>query len=172
MKSLSKKEWLAVVVAVIFVGYTMFGQTVSNSFKSAVARNNDAGGNAAAVRVNNLSNGVQAQGVKIDEVAVGSGQVIAPGMTVAVNYVLRLGDGTLIQDSKLVNNGAPFSFIYGTGQLIPGWELGLVGMRVGGKRIITIPPELGYSAEAVGPIPANSLLVFEIEVVSAQALSQ
>ena len=109
-------------------------------------------------------------GVKKEDIVVGGGQEITLGQTVAAHYVLKLSDGTVIQNSKLVNNNQPFSFVYGAGQLIPGWELGIAGMRVGGKRVITIPPSLGYGPQAVGPIPANSTLIFEIEVVSAQTV--
>lgn len=162
MKSLSKKEWIGVVGSVVFIGYTMFGQTISDSFKQSTGKSVE---NGAAVA---LSGDAPAPNIKTQDLTVGSGALISRGMTVEVNYILKLENGTLIQDSKQVNGGKPFSFVFGAGELIPGWEMGIAGMRVGGKRIITIPPELGYGSQSVGPIPANSTLVFEIEVVSAQ----
>lgn len=165
MKSLSKKEWIGVIVAIVFIGYTMFGQTISNFFSG-----NGSGtiNNEASAALSDSSNQNNMSNVTTKDILVGNGTTIAPGMVVVVNYVLKLSDGTLIQDSKQVNGGAPFSFVFGAGQLIPGWEMGITGMKVGGKRLITIPPELGYGSSAVGPIPANSTLVFEIEVVDAK----
>ena len=169
--NLSKKEWIAVLVGVVFVGYAVFGQTISNSFKQATTGQD----NSAAVN-NTLNQNIVVSednsGVKKVDITIGSGALVSSGYVVGVNYVLKLSDGTLIQDSKLVNNGEPFSFVSGAGQLIPGWELGIAGMRAGGKRVITIPPSLGYGANAVGPIPANSTLIFEIEVVSVSSLTQ
>jgi FKBP-type peptidyl-prolyl cis-trans isomerase len=159
MKKLSRNEWIAVSAGVVFVSYAMFGQTITNTFKRSVPRDNSAA-------VQNSSN----SGLKSDtrDIVIGSGALISPGMTVGVNYVLKLSDGTLIQDSKIVNNGAPITFIYASAQSIPPWEVGMAGMRVGGRRIITIPPELAYGPNAVGPIPGNSTLVFDVEVLSAE----
>lgn len=154
-------------MAIVFIVYTMFGESLSNSFKQATG-----GNNLTAVSPSLNQNAQDNTGVTKEDIVLGSGEIISVGQVVAVNYVLQLADGALIQDSKLVNNGTPFNFVYGAGQLIPGWELGIKDMRVGGKRIITIPPELGYGPNAVGPIPANSTLIFEIEVVSAQLLTQ
>lgn len=167
MKNLSKKEWIAVAVGIVFMVYIMFGDTVSTSFKQAVNQSD-----MAAVETNNLNNmsngGMVNPAVNIEEIIIGTGTELKTGMLVGVNYVLKLLDGTVLQDSKLVNANAPFQFTYGAGEVIPGWEMGILGMRVGGKRVITIPSGLGYGAKQVGPIPANSTLVFEIEVVSAQ----
>jgi FKBP-type peptidyl-prolyl cis-trans isomerase len=173
MKKLSFNEWIGVVAGILFVGYMLFGGTISSAFKrSALSPEaNSAIINNAAENTNNQINKVN-NGVDVNEVTVGTGAAVEKGMVISVNYVLRLADGTMIQDSKQVNNGKPFQFIYGAGQVIPGWEMGIAGMRVGGKRVVTIPPELGYGANAQGSIPANSTLVFDIEVTAAEPFVQ
>ena len=172
MPNLSKKEWVAVTAGIAFVVYIMFGQIVMNLFEKSTSGDMAAVGNAFNTDTAEENNNMKNQGVSVRDVVVGSGAVIAPGQAVSVNYVLKLADGTLIQDSKLVSGGQTFTFVYGAGQLIPGWEMGIEGMRVGGKRILTISPELGYGPQAVGPIPANSTLVFEIEVVAAESATE
>lgn len=167
MKKLSVKEWIGAGVAIVFVVYMFFGGSIMAAFSGSSLSNNT---NTSAVN-NSIENKNMSE-VKTQDVTVGTGATVENGMFISVNYVLKLPDGTLIQDSKLVNGGKPFQYIAGTGQLIQGWERGVEGMRVGGKRIITIPPELGYGANAAGPIPPNSTLVFEIEIVNVQPFTQ
>ena len=92
--------------------------------------------------------------------------LVKQGQLVSVHYILSLSDGTVIQNSK--DLGTPFQFTLGAGDVIPGWEMGFVGMKVGGVRTITIPPELAYGANQVGPIPPNSTLIFTIELIDAK----
>ncbi|MEK7116734.1 MAG: FKBP-type peptidyl-prolyl cis-trans isomerase [Patescibacteria group bacterium] len=106
-----------------------------------------------------------AGGVIIEDIVVGQGAEVKTGELVSVNYILSLSDGTTIQNSK--DFGQPFQFTLGAGEVIPGWEQGFVGMRVGGVRTITIPPELAYGPNQAGPIPPNSTLVFTIELLDA-----
>ncbi len=98
------------------------------------------------------------------DLVVGTGATAATGDTVTVNYVGTLANGTKFDSSY--DRGQPFTFRLGAGQVIAGWDQGVVGMRVGGKRRLTIPPSLGYGGQANGPIPANSTLIFEIELLS------
>lgn len=105
-----------------------------------------------------------AKDLKIEDIKVGSGREVKSGDTVVINYLGTLPDGTKFDSSY--DRGEPFQTQIGTGQVIKGWDLGVVGMKVGGKRKLTIPPSLGYGQQAVGPIPANSTLVFEVELVS------
>ena len=97
------------------------------------------------------------------DVTVGTGATAAVGDVVTVHYALTV-NGTLMDSSYV--RGTPFTFQIGTGQVIPGFERGVVGMRVGGKRRVTVPPSLGYGNQANGQIPANSTLNFEIDLVS------
>jgi len=100
----------------------------------------------------------------VEDLVVGVGASAASGDTLTVHYVGTLSNGTKFDSSY--DRGQPFTFRLGAGAVIPGWDQGLVGMRVGGRRRLTIPPHLGYGSRANGPIPANSTLVFEVELVS------
>ena len=97
------------------------------------------------------------------EITVGSGATAAVGDVVTTHYILTVGGS--VADSSYAR-GTPIQFQLGAGQLIPGFERGVLGMRVGGKRRVTVPPALGYGNQPNGSIPANSTLVFEIELVS------
>jgi len=99
-----------------------------------------------------------------EDLVIGSGATAAIGDTVTVNYVGTLTNGTKFDSSY--DAGKPFPFRIGAGQVIAGWDQGVPGMRVGGKRRLTIPPSLAYGSTARGAIPANSTLVFDIDLVS------
>lgn len=102
--------------------------------------------------------------LNIEVLKEGEGAGIQNGQTASVHYTGRLTDGTVF-DSSI--GRAPLSLVLGAGRVIPGWELGLQGMKTGEKRKLTIPPELAYGAEGVpGAIPANATLIFEVEMVS------
>ncbi|MHB8791803.1 MAG: FKBP-type peptidyl-prolyl cis-trans isomerase [Thermoleophilia bacterium] len=104
-----------------------------------------------------------ATALKIEDVTVGTGPAAKSGDSVTVDYTGWLTDGTKFDSSKDKNK--PFTFTLGAGKVIPGWDQGVAGMMVGGKRKLTIPPELGYGAQgAGGVIPPNATLVFEVEL--------
>lgn len=100
-----------------------------------------------------------------EDLQVGSGaEAKGPGQFVTVHYTGWLTDGKEFDSSRRRNE--PFRFPLGVGMVIPGWDQGVVGMRVGGKRKLTVPPELGYGARgAGGVIPPNATLVFEVELL-------
>lgn len=95
----------------------------------------------------------------------GTGPSITNGQTAEVHYVGKLTDGTTFDASK--PRGSTFSFKLGAGQVIKGWDEGVLGMKVGEVRTLTIPPELGYGAAgAGGVIPPNATLIFEVELIA------
>ncbi|MEK7605156.1 MAG: FKBP-type peptidyl-prolyl cis-trans isomerase [Patescibacteria group bacterium] len=100
---------------------------------------------------------------KSEDITNGTGAEAATGDTVKVNYVGTLTNGKKIDSSY--DRNQPFSFKLGNGEVIKGWDQGVVGMKIGGKRKLTIPPELAYGNQAQGTIPANSTLIFEIELL-------
>jgi FKBP-type peptidyl-prolyl cis-trans isomerase len=105
-----------------------------------------------------------ASGVRIEDVREGNGKIAEPGRRITVHYVGTLVDGTRFDSSR--ERRIPFEVELGKGHLIKGFEEGLTGMRVGGTRVITIPPELGYGERALPNIPAGSTLIFEVELLA------
>ena len=105
-----------------------------------------------------------ASGLQIEELVVGTGATAASGQKVSVHYTGWLTNGNKFDSSK--DRGEAFEFGLGRGQVIRGWDEGVQGMKVGGKRKLTIPPELGYGSRGAGEvIPPNATLVFEVELV-------
>lgn len=100
----------------------------------------------------------------VNDVRIGTGPAATAGDTVTVNYIGSTRDG--VQFDSSYSRGEPFTFTIGEGRVIPGWEQGVPGMKVGGQRILIIPPEMGYGNRAVGPIEPNSILVFAVELLS------
>ena len=102
-------------------------------------------------------------GLQYRDDSVGNGQEAKAGDHVAVHYTGTLTDGKKFDSSR--DRGQPFQFALGAGQVIRGWDEGVAGMKIGGRRTLVIPPELGYGARAIGPIPPNSTLKFEVELI-------
>ena len=148
MKKLNTKEWIAVTVSVFVVGFFfVFGQVVTSFFN------------------NNKSqiNSPKSPQVLISNEVIGGGDTAVSGDRVVVNYVGRFVNGKVF-DSSLSRN-EPFQFVLGVGQVIKGWDEGITGMRVGGKRTLTVPSELGYGANDYGSIPGGSILIFDVELL-------
>jgi hypothetical protein len=105
-------------------------------------------------------------GLKYEDIVVGTGASPQAGQEVTVHYTGTLDTGTKFDSS--LDRGQPFTFQIGVGRVIKGWDEGVMTMKVGGKRKLVIPPQLGYGARGVGPIPPNSTLVFEVELLGVQ----
>lgn len=154
--------WIAVVLIVIIGGYFIYKSTSKVPATTGVATSTNATSTTAD------PNQVQAQ-----EVSVGTGTIAAPGDTVSVLYVGQLQDGTVF-DSSAAHNNQPLTFVLGAQGLIPGFQIGVNGMREGGERLLAIPPVLGYGTTSVKDasgkeiIPANSTIVFDVKLVKVQ----
>ncbi|MFT5831722.1 MAG: FKBP-type peptidyl-prolyl cis-trans isomerase [Candidatus Paceibacteria bacterium] len=123
---------------------------------------NDRSAQAAALR-EAADNQGNLNRMVIDDIKIGAGVEVKGGDTVSVHYVGRLQDGTEFDNSK--KRGAPLEFKVGSGMVIQGWEEGLVGMQLGGERILVIPPEKAYGDQGIGPIPGGATLIFSIELL-------
>lgn len=150
MKTLETKEWIAVIIGLFVVGFFfIFGHGLLSIFNNDTER----------------SMAPQTE-VSINEELIGTGEIAQPGDSIAVHYTGKFQDGTVFDSS--VGRGEPFQFILGVGQVIEGWDRGVVGMRVGGKRTLIIPPQYGYGMNDYGPIPGGSTLIFEIELLRVE----
>ncbi|HJV35541.1 FKBP-type peptidyl-prolyl cis-trans isomerase [Geomonas sp.] len=106
-------------------------------------------------------------GLSYTDIVKGTGDAPTSGKGVSVRYTGWLTDGTKFDSTE--GKGAPFSFTIGRGEVIPGWDEGVMSMKVGGKRKLVIPPQLGYgSSGAGGVIPPNATLIFDVELVSVE----
>ncbi len=108
-----------------------------------------------------------ASGLKYQDLKVGTGPVAKSGQHVTVHYVGTLTNGKKFDSS--LDHGQPFAFNLGAQEVIAGWDEGVAGMKVGGKRKLTVPPALGYGDRAMGDaIPANSTLIFEVQLLGVK----
>jgi FKBP-type peptidyl-prolyl cis-trans isomerase FkpA len=124
------------------------------------------GSNAATNQVIEMPNGL-----KYTDTKTGDGAIAAAGNKVSVHYTgwLYKNDAKGAKFDSSVDRGQPFQFTLGAHQVIPGWDQGVAGMKVGGKRTLIIPPELGYGARgAGGVIPPNATLMFDVELLGVQ----
>jgi FKBP-type peptidyl-prolyl cis-trans isomerase FkpA len=148
---------LLVVVAALVLGGC--GQPGAATAPNATTTTTSSGTKAAEVTM--------PDGLKFTDDQVGTGAEAQAGKTVSVHYTGWLTDGTKFDSSR--DRNQPFSFPLGRGQVIKGWDEGVAGMKVGGKRTLTIPPDLGYGARgAGGVIPPNATLKFEVELLDVK----
>jgi len=150
---LSEKEWIAVTIAIFVVGFFfIFGQGLISML---------------GVDASSLGIGATKPEVVMTDTLIGKGEMtVVFGDRVTINYTGRFVDGQVFDSTT--GRGEPFQFVVGSGLVIEGLDTGIVGMKVGGKRTITIPPELGYGPADYGPIPGNSTLIFEVELLKIE----
>jgi peptidylprolyl isomerase len=120
---------------------------------------------AASLGVDLKAMTMSAGGLYTRDLVVGTGAVAANGKTLSMHYLGYLSDGTLFDGNT---SAAPFTFVLGAHTVIQGWDEGIAGMKVGGKRQLVIPPSLGYGGVTYGPIPGGSVLIFTVDLLSAQ----
>lgn len=160
MKGASRNEMIAVTAGIVVVGVILIAGIINTLLSSAVSQ--DTGRTTTSSMEKNLP-----EGLVVEDIVVGEGIEATPGSVVVAHYIGTLEDGTVFDSS--VSRGVPFSFVLGVGQVIRGWDLGIQGMKVGGKRKLTIPADLAYGDRAIGSIPANSTLHFEVELLDVKA---
>lgn len=169
---LKKKEWIAVAVglAVTIVFFVGIGPArslfISSSESAVLSENTDASQQETPVQISESQFSRTTSGVLYQDSVVGAGAEATAGKNVTVHYIGALTDGQVFDSSRSRN--LPFTFALGSGQVIKGWEEGVAGMKVGGTRILVIPPELGYGANGIGPIPPNATLIFEVELLGVE----
>ncbi len=152
--------FVVVMVVIIVAGLALWAQT--STHKPAVAARPNT---AAPTKV--TGDGVKtASGLQYWDIKVGTGAVAKVGSHVTVHYTGWLTTGKKFDSS--VDAHRPFDFTIAQGDVIKGWDEGVAGMKVGGKRQLRIPPELGYGAGGSGPIPPNATLIFDIQLLAVK----
>lgn len=165
MVKLSQNEGVAIGVALVAIFGVLFFGNLIFSYMQGGSKNSPATGEQAASVSASADEKVSGslQGIMMKDEKTGVGNEVKAGDAISVNYIGKLANGTKFDSSY--DRGDPIQFTVGGGNLIEGFDKGVIGMKVGGKRLITIPPELGYGSQAIGGIPANSTLVFEVELM-------
>lgn len=183
MNTFTTREWVATGLGVVAAIILFFGGGILNAFKGNANRptdqakpvqtatstgTTDANGKTAAPSAistkNTMQNVSKTQGLEIYDEVVGTGAEAKAGQNIQAHYVGTLVNGTKFDSS--VDRGQPFEFTLGVGQVIQGWDIGIQGMKVGGKRKLVISPELGYGSRGAGGlIPPNATLIFEVQLM-------
>ena len=151
---LNKKLFYIVSIVILLLIFLMFKKDKNASSPSSTS----------GVNIINPKENVNMEELIIEDVKVGEGAEAIDGKKVTVNYLGTLTNGTKFDSSY--DRNEPFLFNLGAGEVIKGWDLGVNGMKVGGKRKLTIPSNLGYGVQGAGSlIPPNTTLIFEIELL-------
>lgn len=148
---------LGAAIVLVITGFLVFKEKPQTA-------NIDAAKQGAETNSKLINKKMNKQGVEIEILKEGTGEAAKSGDNVSVHYVGTLENGTKFDSS--VDRGIPFEFSLGAGQVIPGWDIGVEGMKIGEKRKLTIPSELAYGSRGAGAaIPPNATLVFEVELL-------
>jgi FKBP-type peptidyl-prolyl cis-trans isomerase len=155
---MNKKYLILVLVALAILGLGTYlgAKNAEVNKKLSIADNNNENSN---MQENNNQPGE----LKIEILKEGTGAVATSGDKVSVNYVGTFEDGQVFDSNT--STSSPFSFTLGAGEVIKGWDLGVAGMKVGEKRKLTVPYNLGYGESGYGPIPAKATLIFEVDLL-------
>jgi FKBP-type peptidyl-prolyl cis-trans isomerase FkpA len=165
MSTSSKTASIRVVLAVS-IAFALAGAAGCTKKENAPSGDTQSANTAATAQTANTAAPTSAAvtELKIEDLKVGNGAEAKPGQQVTVHYTGWLTDGKKFDSS--LDRGQPFKFQLGASQVIQGWDKGVAGMKVGGKRKLTIPPQMGYGERgAGGVIPPNATLVFEVELL-------
>lgn len=167
-----QKKIIITICFVLLAGVLIWAGVWYDAKQEQESNQAQAQAGVAAIAAQNAAQQTIMQNFKITDVATGTGAAVQNGDTVNVLYTGSLDNGTVFDASSLHGN-QPFSFTVGANQVIKGWDLGLVGMKVGGKRELVIPPELGYGSQGAGAgaIPPNATLHFTVQLLSISSSS-
>jgi FKBP-type peptidyl-prolyl cis-trans isomerase len=182
MNTFTTREWIATGLGMVAAIILFFGGSILNAFKGATNQAKTAQtetasnqpsmtgtstASSATSTKNTMQNISKTQGLEIYDEVVGTGAEAKAGQNIQAHYVGTLVNGTKFDSS--VDRGQPFEFTLGVGQVIQGWDVGIQGMKVGGKRKLVISPELGYGSRGAGNlIPPNATLIFEVQLVAVK----
>lgn len=164
---LTKYQWIGIIAAIIIV-FVFFG--FDNIFNSLIWSDATADTSLEEGTDSKTMDSETQSGLIVEDVVVGTGAEATNGTLVSVNYTGTFTNGVKFDSSY--DRGQPIQFVLGTGYVIKGWDLGILGMKVGGKRKLVISPELGYGSTARGSIPPNSTLLFDVELVAVDKVLQ
>ena len=180
MRKLNLIEWIAVAAALvvisIFVFPAWFGSVFFPPSASPEAQNQatsaalETSATAPVTPTTNMQNLSTVPGLQVYDNQTGTGATVVSGSQVTVNYTGKLSNGTTFDSNVDPQFGhtTPLPLVVGVGQVIKGWDIGLIGMKVGGTRTLVISPDLGYGAIEKGSIPPNSTLTFMVQLLSVK----
>jgi FK506-binding nuclear protein len=161
---------MAIALVVIRFGSDTFSKkpvaASSNNVASIVTVRGDEKEEVENALKDSMSSKAELKKLIVNDVTYGVGVAVKKGDTVTVHYKGTLADGRIFDESRV--RGEPFTFTVGKGMVIKGWDEGLVGMQVGGERILVIPPEMAYGNREIGIIPAHATLIFAIELLAIE----
>ncbi len=160
MKTLDTREKIAVIVSIVVVFALFFGNATWRYVSQKISPK------TTSPITSDMKNISTTTGIEIYDLEVGTGAEAVAGKVVAADYIGTFTDGTKFDSS--LDRGTPYEFTLGTGEVIKGWDIGIAGMKVGGVRGLIISPEYAYGAQALGPIPANSTLVFQVKLMGVK----
>jgi FKBP-type peptidyl-prolyl cis-trans isomerase len=158
MSKISRNQWVAIAASIAVVGFFAFSGDFFSIFRSLSSE-------TAESDFEGVIN-MPEPGFIVQDLIVGTGAEAKAGDFLTVHYVGALTTGEIFDSS--LGRGRPYQFTLGAGEVISGWDQGVAGMKVGGKRRLVIPPDLGYGNQQAGPIPPNSTLIFEVELLQVQ----